>query len=289
MKKYLIIILGSILLIACKSNNNSKMGGKQITVSILPQKYFVEKIVGDKIKINVMVPSGASPETYEPQSSQMTELSNSGLYLKIGHLAFEHAWMEKIKATNPSINIIDISQNIELSDKHVHAHHGKKHELKDPHYWVSPRLVKLMSKNILEAIKTLDTANIKYYETNYLELIKEIDSLDQYITNKLDTLSKRNFIIFHPALSYFAEDYKLNQIPIEFEGKSPSPTHIKTIIDEAKAKKISLILVQKQFDIENAQTIAKEINAKVVQIDPLSDEWEKNMRAITDALYENLK
>jgi len=95
-------------------------------------------------------------------------------------------------------------------------------------------------------------------------------------------------MVFHPAWSYFARDYGLIQIPIEIEGKEPSPADMKKIIDIARKEDIHIIFVQSQFDTHSAQTVVNEINGQVLQIDPLAEDWLNNLRHIAQLLNKVL-
>ena len=206
-----------------------------ISVSILPQKYFVEKIAGDNFKINVLIPPGASPATYDPTPAQIVELAKSKIYFKIGHIEFEKNWLDKISIEYPELNIIDNSVGIDLlENKDSGSDHDHHHGFIEPHTWMSPQNANIIASSIYEALLKLDKENESFYTNNYHLFISEIDSLNRRLSMQLQDIPSRSFIIYHPALTYFAEAYNLNQIPIEKEGKSPSAFHIKQIIDVAK-------------------------------------------------------
>lgn len=296
MRKLGILLLLVLFLSACNNTRKNEPTGKPVvSVSILPQKYFVERILGDHFKVNVMIPPGASPVSYEPTPLQMKELSNSEVYIRIGHIEFEKAWMKKIRSVNSEMEIIDQSMKANLihaehnhevdhdhSGHHHHHHHGT-----DPHIWISP-------KEVTKQIEFLFDYFIKKYpllkpnlEKNYSVFQSEIDSLDLYIQNKLEPLHGKKFLIFHPALSYLARDYGLEQISIEIDGKEPTPANIREIVETAKKDNIKVVFVQQQFSTHNAEVIAKEIDGKVVQIDPLSYQWTESVKMIVDEIVKS--
>lgn len=291
MKKYLLFLLVPSLFFACKpSPKGNKMA--PLTVTIVPQRYFLEKLAGDFYRINTLVPPATSPETYEPSPASMTELGKSAIYFKVGFLGFENVWSQKLAANNPEVKIVDCSRGIELAyDEYGHAHghdHGDtEHEHQhgaDPHIWSSPKNALAISKNMLDALIAFDPANKETYRANYEKLCGEINATDSIIRQKLRDIPSRAFIIYHPALSYFARDYGLSQYSIEFEGKNPSPAQIKNIVDTAKEKQIRVVFIQAGFDTKNAEVIAQESGAKVYAINPLSEEWDKELIRITDIL-----
>lgn len=288
----LIIVLG-LLLSACSTDKKKLEDSRStIMVSVLPQKYFVEKIAGNHFNVNVMIPPGASPVTYEPTPKQMKELSNSFVYFRIGHIEFEKAWMKKLMSVNPDMEIVDLSKTADLikpenEDEHEHAHDGHHHHGIDPHIWTSPKEVKKQALLIYEFLILQAPEYKDEFQINYNSFIEEIDSLNNYITGFLKPYQNRKFLIFHPALSYFARDYDLEQISIEIDGKEPTPANIQKIIELAKKEKIKIVFVQKQFSMHNAEVIASEIDGKVVQIDPLDYNWSESIRTIANEIVNS--
>lgn len=288
MKKYLFYILFFHLLLSCHSATKKESTSRKgiLTVTIEPQRFFLEQIVGDAFVINTLVPPGTSPETYEPAPSVMVEMGNSLLYFMVGDLGFEKAWSERLAANNPDVIIVDCSAGIvrlESDEQEGHGH-GHAHGDVDPHVWSSPRAMEIFSRNMLEAVVQVDPENEKVYRSNYEKLNDMIIATDSLIREKLTRASSRSFVIYHPALAYFANDYNLHQHSVEFEGKNPSPAQIKELVDLARVENIHTVFIQKGFDKKNTEVIAREIGAEVFEIDPLSYEWERELVRIADIL-----
>ena len=279
-----------MLLIACSTGPPASEDIPMVSVSILPQKYFVEQIAGDLVNVNVMIPPGASPATYEPSVSQLRDLQNSDLYFKMGYLGFELSWMEKIRSVNGQMKIIDLSGGIELIGGHDHDHgqKGENHRGEggsiDPHTWLSPGNVKIISKNMYMALAELLPDQTETLSENLEAFTGRVDSLDKFISSELGTLRGRKFMIYHPSLSYFARDYDLEQFPLEMEGKTPSSAHMKYLADMAKKEHIDILFLQMQFDQHNASVLARETGARIIQINPLDPEWYDQMVYITEQL-----
>jgi zinc transport system substrate-binding protein len=238
-----------------------------VTVSILPQEYFVKKIGGDHIKVNVMVEPGASPATYEPKPQQMKALTQAEAYVSIG-VPFEKAWMGKIQESNSLMLVVDSAQGIERMGN-------------DPHIWLSPQLVKVQANNIYQGLVTIDSENQGQYKANLEEFLAEVDQLDQKIRQSLAGIEHRKFIVFHPAWGYFARDYNLEQIPIELGGQEPSAAELATLVKKAKAENIKVIFAQPEFSTKEAETIAKEIDGEVLLISPLAANWSNNLLQVS--------
>ncbi len=257
-------------------------------MSIEPQRYFLEQIAGDNFIINSIIPSGSNPETYDPTPSQMIALSKSIIYFKVGQLTFETAWINNLQSNNPGLTVIDCSVGIDLIEDncgHDHAHeYSQGHDGADPHIWSSPAAASFMAKNMYEAILKIDPDNADYYKANYEKLLDSFAETDVIIREFISKAPSKSFLIYHPALSYYSHEYGLTQYTIEYEGKSPSPAHLKALIEKAKENDVRVVFIQKEFDEKNAETIAKEIGAKIVSLDLLSYNWEEELIKIAKSI-----
>ncbi len=240
-----------------------------VVVTILPLADFVEQVGKDKVEeVTVMVPSGASPHTYEPTPLQLKKISRAQLYIKVGSgIDFELAWMDKISGVNKDMLICDSSQGIKLIGR-------------DPHIWLSPGNAKIMVKNIYQTLTEIDPPSREYFERNAREFIRNLDELDEEIKVKLNGIKNKKFLSYHPSWSYFAKEYNLTQIAIEKEGKEPSAAFLVSIIEQARAYDISIILVSPQFNTKSAEVIAQEIGARIIIADPLSRDYLKNLKKL---------
>lgn len=256
-----------------------------VFVSIVPQKYFVQKISGNLVDVSVMIEAGASPATYEPKSNQMVALVRSKIYFAIG-VPFEGTWLKKIVTANPEMLVVHTDKGIEKipmatpdnnGKNNQHPQKGHSHGILDPHIWLSPALVKIQALNILEAFLKIDPAHQRFYEANYKKFIKELDEIDAQLKSIFKGKEDLEFMVFHPAWGYFAHAYGLKQVPVEIEGKHPKPSQLKELIEHAKERRIKVIFVQPQFSTKNAETIAKAISGEIVFANPLAEDWGNNL------------
>jgi len=258
-----------------------------VTVSILPQEFFVKQIAGDLAKVQVMVLPGSEPATYEPKPKQLSHLSSSKIYFSIG-VPFEKHWLSKFKEINPKMIISDTSKGIKKrAMSRFYNFENKTDKLKvdalDPHIWLSPKLVKVIAKNIADTFIQVDPGHKKVYLANLNKFIKKVTSIQQYAHKKLDNLKHKNFMVFHPVWGYFADEFGLKQIPIQLEGKAPKPRSLIRLIRFAKKRDIKVIFVQPEFSKKSAKTIAENIGAKVVTLDPLSQNWLQGIKKAIDS------
>lgn len=257
-----------------------------VTVSILPQKYFVERIGGDRVQVNVMVGPGADPHSYEPKPQQMRALSQSAAYFSIG-IDFEKAWLERFAAANDKMAIVDTIAHIQrmpVTDRLGGA--GQPEGEPDPHVWLSPELVKVQSQAIYEALARIDPGHQVGYQANLDAFVADIDQLEANIRETLKGVQGRKFMVFHPAWAYFARDFGLEQISIEVGGQEPSAQELATLIAEAKQAGIQVIFAEPQFSTRAAETIAGEIGGRVLLIDDLAEDWLANMRTVAKTFAE---
>jgi zinc transport system substrate-binding protein len=286
-----------VLFTSCNQNTpNQKPGdtGKiDVLVSILPQKYFVEQIGGEKVNVSVLIPPGSNPHVYDPTPRQMEEISHAEIYLMNGYLSFEHAWTGSLEDTYPQLKIYNQSLGIKLlgheGEACDHAEHQTDESGIDPHTWLSPKNAFVLAENTLNFLTENSPENADFFKANYQIFILKLKQLDQKVDSILTDLPSRKFMIFHPSLAYFANDYNLTQISIEYEGKEPAPAQLKESVASAKESGIKVIFIQKEFDAENAKIIANEIQGRVVQIDPLSGDWENSILRIAIEIKDSFK
>ncbi len=264
----------------------------QVFVSVVPQKFFVEKVSGGTIEVEVMVPPGASPATYEPKPSQMRKLATSSAYFAIG-VPFEKAWLGKIAGVNPKMKIVHTEEGIERIAMAEHAHDGEspesgqdKHDGLDPHIWLSPPLVKKQAAVIRDNLTEMYPEQKAAFQENFALFSSEIDKLDTGLREILKNKRGLQFMVFHPSWGYFARQYGLQQVAIEIEGKSPKPAQLQELIRHAKEHKISVIFAQPQFSDKSARLIAQEIGGEVIMVDPLAENWLQNMTAVAEKFRE---
>ncbi len=267
---------------ACRSSTMTERDAV-VSVSIVPLEYFVDMLTGGELEVNVMIPPGASHATYSPTTGQFRKLSDSGIYFRIGYLGYEQAWIGRLSAINPDMRVVNLSDGIELIrgeeiDHGDHVHEGGI----DPHIWMSPAVMLRLLPKIKTSIAKEYPGLTEQLEANYGELYDEVLRLDHDMRALAASLSKKKFMIFHPALTYLARDYGLEQIAIERGGKEPSPAFLSHVISEARRHEVPLILIQQEFDMRSAQLISHESGAALVQINPLAYHWTDSMRELMD-------
>lgn len=295
----------------------------RVFVSILPQAYFVERVGGERVRVEVLVGTGQSPHTYAPTPQQVAGLERCDAYFSIG-LPFEERLLAKAASSLPLLNVVDCRAGVELrlmeaahdhdhakedggaaatatpaangSHDAAHAHEHNSHDHgacvsageMDPHVWLDPKRVMVIAENICGELCRLDPDHGAEYRENLRVFKRELGELDERIAAALKPLAGREFFVFHPAYGYFGDSYGLKQVAVEIEGKDPTPRQIASLIAKARASGVRVIFAQPQFSDKSAEAIAREIDGAVVPLDPLAKDYIGNLDEMARRLVEAL-
>lgn len=277
---YIIYILLATLLLSC--NGTPTQPEADIIVSIEPLKYIVEEITEGDFRVDVLVPQGTSPETFDPAPRQIMALDKAQMVFAVGLIDFEQALLKRVGQ-----NITNLSDGVELmAGACSHAHEGHHHHGIDPHIWTSPRELKIMAYNTHKRIMQQCPDSVKYTKA-YEALVQELDSLDRECELKISTSDTKAFAIYHPALTYYARAYNIEQIAIEADGKEPSAKHIANIIDKAHDKAIRTLLYQVEYPRSVVDVVAKDMGIEPKEINPLASNPLQFIKDVTNAITGN--
>jgi zinc transport system substrate-binding protein len=261
----------------CATDEHDDTSKLKVVATIPPVADFVQQVGREHVDVTLMVPSGASPHTYEPTPGQMVEVSKADIYVKVGSgVEFEIVWLDKLLAQNEDIALVDCSEGIAIVNN-------------DPHIWTSPILAIQMVENIVAGLSSADPDNGAAYESNGLSYLRELSALDDEIVGLLGEASDRHFLIYHPSFAYFAAEYDLVQLAIEHDGKPPTPQVLQASIDAARDHDLHYVFAAPQFAANDAQSVAEAIGGEVVFIDPLPDSYIPAMRDTTAAIARDVK
>ncbi|MCF0235829.1 MAG: zinc ABC transporter substrate-binding protein [Bacteroidaceae bacterium] len=265
----------------------------QLTVSIEPLRYFVDNIGGDNFQVSTLVPAGASPETYELTPQQVVEVSNSRAYFSVGTLGFEQTRLKQLVDNNPGLLAVNVSDSIALLtfDHSCCEHHGHDHskadgESIDLHTWASASSARHIAKSVCRTLIQLDSINAPLYQHRTDSLLAHIDSIDIQVSTILRPLQHRAFLIYHPALGYYARDYGLQQFAVERDGKEPSPEQLKDLINQVRTEGIKVVFIQQEHAGRAARRVAEATGTRIVSINPLAYDWDQEMLRIAKSLAE---
>ncbi len=266
-----------------------------VVVSILPQRYFVERLAGDLVEIEVLAPPNHSPETHQVTPRQMETLARAKLYFRIG-MPFEDPLVQRLQSNCPNLLIVDTRQGVPMLTMAAHSHedghdHGPTcaHGGEDPHIWLDPLRVKIQANGAAVHLSALLPEHQTTIQNNNTALAADLDALHQRLETILAPARGKTLYVFHPAFGYLADAYGFEQRAIEHEGKSPGTRRLYAIIEEMKTAGISAIFDQPQFASPDVRTVAEAVGAEVVLLDNLAYDYLENMERMARDIAAHLQ
>lgn len=278
-----LLVLSTICLFGCSTNVQKDATEEKpiVAVSIVPEETFVKAVCGDLADVVTLIPPGSSPENYEPTAQEMEKFSDSSLYFSIGVPTEEANILPKV----------DDVKVISLADEVAKVYDDRTFESgeRDPHIWLSPKRVKVMIETIASEMSKIDPENEETYQLNVANYIEQLDGVDQEIKDALEGVENKEFIVYHPAFGYIADDYGLKMFALEEEGKEATAQHLQDMIDLAKEENIKVIFYQEEIDSSQSASFAEELGGKTIQLEPLSADYINNMKKMAQTMAEAMQ
>lgn len=265
----------------------------QVISSFYPMYEFSEKVGQEKVDVTLLVPPGVEPHDWEPTIKDVQSLQKADLIV-INGIGFE-GWVHDLEETNYQGVIVDTSKGIitrhnEIfeSSEHEDEH---SHGPNDPHIWLDPVLVKIQVQNIADAFSISDPDNKNYYQQNAESYIAELEILDSKIRQELSGCND-DFVAYHDAFSYFAEQYGLHQHTIISSNDphaEPTAKTLENVINTTRELDLKIIFTEETADPRTSEVIANEIGGKTLVLSPIEIGNDKSyIERMTENL-ENLK
>lgn len=288
-KKFLHILFFILCLFVISDKMLANETSPQVLVSVAPHKCFVEKIAGNTVQVLLIVPAGASAHTYEPTPKQMIGASKADLWFYVGE-GFEARVKNALQNHNPSMGFVDMRTHVDLigfdNDEYKPCACCRHSSCYDLHYWLSPRQAKIQAQTIASALMERYPENSELYRRNLTTFQNELDALDQDIIEILNKPHNPVVMVSHPAYAYFCRDYGVRQLPIEIEGKDPTPGQLTKILEAARLHQIKRIFTQVQYSNKGAKLIAAQIGACVVDLNPYAEQYFESLKEIARAFAQ---
>lgn len=250
-----------------------------VLVSVAPHKYFVERIANGTVKVQVLVPTGASSHTFEPTPKQMLAASQADIWFMVGE-GFEPRLADALKTHNPAMQFVNMREGVDMIRSEGSCPHCHDANMHDMHIWLSPKEAKVQARTIAKALEERYPDHRAEYEQALAAFLVDLDALDAEIRQLFTHPHPHVVMVQHPAYAYFVRDYGLEQLPIEFEGKDPTPKQMTKIVEKARKDRIKKIYTQPQYSSKGARLIANQLGAQVVELDPYSEYYMESMRTI---------
>lgn len=278
MKRFILILATTLIVVACNSQKSSN-NEKTIFVTIAPLQQLTKELTCGDFDIKLLVKQGASPESYEPSSRDIAALQDADYIFSTGLISFEHSLIHQCD----NDQIVNLSEGIETIAGSCSHHHCNHSHGVDPHIWTSPRELRTMVINMRDALLSDHPDSTKYSDTANA-IIARLDSLDSYCQAQLAESKSRAIMIYHPAYTYLAKHYGIEQIAIEKEGKEPTPKQLVELVEKGRKLGIKTIFHQPQYSEDKLRSIANELGAEIVITDPLALNIEAEIRRVVDII-----
>jgi zinc transport system substrate-binding protein len=270
----------------------------RVTATIAPHAWLVRQIGGELVDVQVLVHAGDSPHTYQPSDAQISRVVSSQLFFRTGMPLERGPWIEAMHARGKGPRMVDLRDGVTLrtmtaacdhaDGQHDHPHHHHDHHhhdaAPDPHIWLSPRALITQAANIAAALIDVAPEHAAHFADNLMAFTRAVEAVDARITEMLAPHVGRRFYIFHPAWGYFADDYRLVQVPVEIDGKEPTERELTVLQQQARADGARVIFVQPQIAGRTAEVLAAAIGGRAQMLDPLADDVLANMLSTAEVL-----
>ena len=257
-----------------------------VFVGIPPQKFVVEQLAGRQVRVEVMLPPGASPATYEPTPRQMAALNGALIYFQVG-VPFEDSVLSKVSRLMPRLEVVDCREGVTLVPMEG-SDHGHGHDPLDPHFWLDPTAMEKLVETTARVLRETIPGTADDIEASLPRLISALKATDQQIAVELQPFIGRDILVFHPAYGYFTRRYGLVQIAIETEGKTPTARQLGKIVDGLSDRKTPAIVVQPQFSETAARRIADALGCELITLDPLAEDYLVNLEHMANEIAASM-
>jgi zinc transport system substrate-binding protein len=256
----------------------------RVAVTVPPQAWLVRRLGRDRVEVDVLLPPGSSPHTYEPTPQQVARLAGAGLVVEVGHpsFLFERRLLDALLSRQPAPIVVAMG-------RHAALLRDSRGEESDPHLWLSPAIMRDTAREVTSALERLDPGAAGLYRQQLAGVLADIDAVDADLRRAFSALPHRRFLVYHPAWGYLARDYGLEQVAIEAGGKEPSPRRLVALVEQARRDGIRVVFVQRGYYEQPARAIARELGARVVVLDPMAEDWPANLRSVGSQLREALR
>jgi len=244
---------------------SAQSGQIKVVASFYPLYFFAQQIGGTQATVLNITPAGAEPHDYEPTAADMVAIQDSRLLILNGGL---EPWGDSVRSNLDPQRTTVVAAGEGLTTKEM-TEDGKN--MVDPHIWLSPPLAEQMVDKITAGFVSVDPAHQDYYQANAVQLEKKLSDLDKEYAAGLQSCAQKDIITSHAAFAYLAEAYGLRQVPIAglSPETEPSPSAMADIIQLAQAQQIKYVFFESLASPKLSDTIASEIGAKTLVLDPL--------------------
>ena len=267
MKTFLVAIL-ILTSTGCTSTkiiqDNQPKKPLNVTASFYPLAFISQRVGGKLVKVTQITPGGVEPHDYEPTPQDLTAINNSQIFITNGYGI--DTWADNVveNLKNSKTLTVKATSNIVVMNQDSST-------TKDPHVWLDPVNVESEVETVRDAFIQADPQNKPTYTLNAAGLINDLKGLDQEYLDGLKTCKIKQIITSHDAFRYLAKRYGFESLAIAglSPDNEPSPKRLAELSDLAKKNNIKYIFFETLVSPKLANTIATEIGAKSLVLDPI--------------------
>lgn len=278
----LTILISPLFFISC--SKKEPISEKPIAfATIAPYAFMLEKIAGDTLTVETLIPQGMNIHTYEPSPKLIESQMKAAVWFRIDE-PFEKKIVASIQEKNPRQKIVNLQEGLDLLSYHTSIELGTSqcqgHGSYDLHTWLSPKIMQLQAKKIAETLIQMFPEKKDFFQKNFNDLVLDLGNLQKKISDLLDPFKGQALLVSHPAFGYFCHDFGLVQLSVECEGKDPRPKDIEKLLGQTKVYKVRCVLLQQGFNNRGALLIGKKLQLPIYRIDPYARDYLTNMHQI---------
>ncbi len=270
------------------SGQNLDTNKLQVATSFYPLYFFSNQIGIEKSQIINITPAGSEPHDYDPSTGDIAKISKSKMLVLNGGV---EAWGDKTRENLKGKKVLIVVAGEGLLNRQL-TEDGQTSI--DPHVWLDPQLAKKEADKITQGFIKIDSANNSYYVSNEKMLDDKLDQLDNSYKQGLANCKQKDIITSHAAFGYLAARYGLNQVPIAglSPDAEPSSQQLADVAKFAKEHNVKYIFFESLVSPKLSETIASEVGAKTLVLDPLeglSDDDTTQGKDYFTVMQSNLK
>ena len=267
--KYIIAIIVIVLIITAiailninrNKQKEQKSNTTKIVTSFYPMYIIAENLIdgANNVELENMADVNVGClHDYTLMTEDIKKVEEADIFISNG-LGME-SFIDKLIEANSNMKVIDSSKDIE----NVMIYEGET----NPHIWTSIDNYILQVQTIASGLKEYNPENKDIYEENEKAYVDELENLKNKFDGELNDLEGKKAVCLNEAFEYMGEELgvELLTVKTDHEESTMSAEMLKNIIDTVKKENIEIIIIDKNDNKSNAETIANETGAKIYEL-----------------------
>jgi ABC-type Zn uptake system ZnuABC Zn-binding protein ZnuA len=280
MRAFALLLVFAAVLAACSTpaTGGAADGKVQLVATTTIAGDVVRQVAGDRFDVQVLLPVGADPHSFQPSPQDITIVSKAAAVFIVGTGLEDGFITSLIENAGAKDRVVNLSDGITLRQFSA----GESTETAsggDPHVWWDPNNVLIWTNNIETALKKLDPEYASDFEQRANAYREQLQQLDTWIQQQVQAVpqANRQIVTDHAMLGYFADRYGFTQagtvIPSYSTSAQPSAQQLAQLEDSIRSLGVKAVLVGNTVNTNLAQRVAEDTGVQLVPFytDSLSD------------------